>query len=141
MPDLTTNPWQDPSSIAQCLAAKRVAVVGLSNNPTRPSYGVASYLQAVGFEVIPVNPSETTVLDLPCYPNLEAIPGSVDLVNVFRQSDAVMPIAQSAIAIGASGLWLQLGVINSDALTLAQGAGLACVADLCTKVEHQRRNA
>ena len=140
MPDRPTNSWQDPLNINRCLEARRIAVVGLSSNPARPSYGVAAYLKAAGYEVIPVNPSEESVLGLPCYPDLEAIPGTVDLVNVFRQSNAVLPIAQSAIYIGAKGLWLQLGVINGQALTLAQNAGLACVADLCTKVEHQRRS-
>lgn len=132
--------WQDPLDIAQCLNANRVAIVGLSSNPARPSHGVASYLKAVGYEVIPVNPSETTILGLPCYPSLKAIPDQVDWVDVFRQSDAVMPIAEDAITIGAKGLWLQLGVVNEAALTLARDAGLACVADLCPKIEHQRRS-
>jgi len=139
MSNLATTQWQNPQDIERCLQATRIAVVGLSNNPMRPSHGVARYLQAAGYEVIPVNPSETTVLDLVCYPDLEAVPGPVGLVNVFRQPDAVMPIARSAIAIGAKGLWLQLGINHDEALTLAQEAGLACVADLCTKVEHQRR--
>lgn len=140
MPDLSPNSWQDPLDIARCLNAQRIAVVGLSSNPARPSHGVGAYLQAVGYEVIPVNPSEKSVFGLPCYPDLETIPGPVDLVNVFRQSNAVMPIAQSAISIGAKGLWLQLGVVNSEALSLAQDAGLACVANLCTKIEHWRRS-
>lgn len=140
MPDLSPNSWQDPLDIARCLNAQRIAVVGLSSNPARPSHGVGAYLQSVGYEVIPVNPSEKSVFGLPCYPDLETIPGPVDLVNVFRQSNAVMPIAQSAISIGAKGLWLQLGVVNSEALSLAQDAGLACVANLCTKIEHRRRS-
>ena len=131
MSDRPTNSWQDPLNINRCLEARRIAVVGLSSNPARPSYGVAAYLKAAGYEVIPVNPSEESVLGLPCYPDLEAIPGTVDLVNVFRQCEW---------HFGAKGLWLQLGVINGQALTLAQNAGLACVADLCTKVEHQRRS-
>lgn len=123
----------------RCLETQRIAVVGLSSNPARPSYGVASYLQKVGYEVIPVNPAEKTILGAPCYASLEEIPGQVDLVDVFRQSEAVLPIARSAIAIGAKGLWLQLGVINAEALLLAEAAGLDCVADLCTKVEHRQR--
>ena len=110
MSDRPTNSWQDQLNINRCLEARRIAVVGLSSNPARPSYGVAAYLKAAGYEVIPVNPSEESVLGVPCYPDLEAIPGTVDLVNVFRQSNAVLPIAQSAIHIGAKGLWLQLGL-------------------------------
>jgi predicted CoA-binding protein len=133
-----TDDWQQPEDIQQCLAGKRIAVVGLSSNPARPSYGVARYLMAAGYDVIPVNPSESTILGSPCYPDLESIPGPVDLVDVFRQSDAVLPIAQSAVAVGAKGLWLQLGVFHEEALTLARSAGLACVANLCTKIEHHR---
>lgn len=130
--------WQQAQDIEQCLAGKRIAVVGLSSNPARPSYGVAEYLLQAGFEVIPVNPREQQVLGQQCYADLASVPGIVDLVDVFRQSDAVMSIAQDAIAIGARGLWLQLGVYHPGALALARAADLACVADLCTKVEHRR---
>ena len=85
-----------------------------------------------------MNPHEQQVLGQQCYADLASIPGGVDLVDVFRQSDAVMSIAQDALAIGAKGLWLQLGVYHPEALALARAAGLACVADLCTKIEHRR---
>ncbi len=130
--------WQQPDAIRACLAGKRIAIVGLSSNPSRPSYDVADYLLGAGFEVIPVNPRENQVLGQKCYPDLISVPGTIDLVDVFRQSDAVMAIAKSAIEVGAKGLWLQLGVFDSDALVLAHNAGLVCVADLCTKVEHRR---
>ena len=129
--------WQSDDAIKRCLAGGRIAVVGLSSNPARPSFGVAEYLLQAGYEVVPVNPNEDEILGRACYPDLESIPSKIDLVDVFRQSDAALPIAKSAIAIGARGLWLQLGVHHPQALMIAQHAGLACVADLCTKVEHQ----
>jgi predicted CoA-binding protein len=135
------SPWQQPEPIKACLSGRRIAVVGLSSNPARPSYGVAAYLLRAGFDVIPVNPQEDVILDLPCYPDLDSVPGTIDLVDVFRQSDAVLAIAESAIAVGAKGLWLQLGVFHPTALRLAEDAGLNCVANLCTKIEHARLNA
>ena len=132
--------WQQPEAIQACLSGSRIAVVGLSSNPARPSYGVAAYLLQAGFDVIPVNPREEAVLGLRCYPDLASVPGTIDLVDVSRQSDAVFPIAESAIAVGAKGLWLQLGVFHPTALRLAKEAGLHCVADLCTKIEHARLN-
>ena len=89
---------------------------------------------------MPVNPYEDEILGRACYADLQSIPGRVDLVDVFRQSDAVLPIAESAIAIGARGLWLQFGIYHPQALALAQQAGLACVADRCTKIEHPDRS-
>ena len=129
--------WQSDDAIKRCLAGRRIAVVGLSSNPARPSFGVAKYLLRAGYEVVPVNPNEDEILGRDCYPDLESIPSNIDLVDVFRQSDAALPIAKSAIAIGARGLWLQLGVYHPQALMVAQQAGLACVANLCTKIEHR----
>ena len=129
--------WQSDDAIKRCLEGARIAVVGLSSNPARPSFGVAEYLLHAGYQVVPVNPKEDEILGLPCYPDLESIPGKIDLVDVFRQADAVLPIAESAIAVGAKGLWLQLGVYHPQALALAKNAGLACVADKCTKIEHR----
>ncbi len=133
--------WQKPEAIKACLSGSRIAVVGLSNNPARPSYGVAAYLLQAGFDVIPVNPQEDVILGLPCYPDLAAVPGTIDLVDVFRQSEAVLAVAESAIAVGAKGLWLQLGIFHPEALRLAEDAGLTCVANLCTKIEHARLTA
>ena len=129
--------WQSDDAIKRCLEAHRIAIVGLSSNPARPSFGVGKYLLHAGYQIVPVNPKEDEILGLTCYPDLESIPGKIDLVDVFRQSDAVLSIAESAIAIEAKGLWLQLGVYHLQALALAQSAGLTCVAEKCTKVEHR----
>lgn len=117
---------------------RRIAVVGLSGNERRPSYFAAVYLQAAGYEIIPVNPRATEILGQTCYPSLSEIPGPVDVVDVFRPSEAVPPIAEEAIAIGAKALWLQFGVIHYEAARRAREAGLAVVMDQCMKVEHAR---
>jgi len=117
---------------------KVIAVVGLSENESRPSFFAAKYMQYHGYEIIPVNPRYEEILGVPCYPDLESIPVSVDMVNVFQRSDRVMPVAESAIAIGAKVLWLQLGVINDDAASLARDAGMQVVMDRCVKIEYAR---
>lgn len=117
---------------------KTIAVVGLSADRTRPSNGIARYLQRSGFRVIPVNPALTEVLGEKCYPDLASIPEAVDLVDVFRKSDAALEIAREAVAIGAKGLWLQLGVVNDEAVSLASAAGLVAVQDRCIMIEHMR---
>ena len=111
--------------------AKRVAVVGLSAKEDRASYGVARWLQSKGYEVIGVNPVLKEFPDAEVYPDLESIPGKVDLVDVFRRSDAVPPIVDSAIAIGAGAVWLQEGVVHLEAGRKAQEAGLDVVMDRC----------
>lgn len=126
--------------IQEVLAAARViAVVGLSPDPARPSHRVARYLQAQGYRIIPVNPAAREILGEPCYPDLASIPHHVDMVDVFRRSDRVLPIAQQAIAIGTRSLWLQLGVVNDEAIRQAVAAGLAVVADRCLMIEHAKR--
>ena len=117
---------------------RRIAIVGISANPARPSHGVALYLMAAGYEIVPVNPGLREVLGLRCYANLDEIDGPIDMVDVFRRSEEVPNIADTAIAIGAKSLWLQLGVINEDASVRAVTAGLAVVVDRCTKIEHAR---
>jgi predicted CoA-binding protein len=119
--------------------AKTIAVVGLSSNPQRPSHEVASYLQSVGYTIIPVNPNETEVLGQKAYSRLEDIPVAVDIVDVFRRSEEVPPVADSAIAIGAKALWLQLGITSVEAVAKAHGAGLLVIEDACLIVEHKRR--
>jgi predicted CoA-binding protein len=114
----------------------RIAVVGLSNNPARPSYRVAEYLISAGYDVVPVNPGLREVLGRVCYPNLQAIEGQVDMVDVFRRSEEVAQITDDAIAIGAKSLWLQLGVIDEDSADRAAAAGLAVVMDRCIKIDH-----
>ena len=118
------------------LSSKTIAVVGMSPNPARPSNEVARYLMAHGYKVIPVNPGQHEILGQICYPTLDAIPHSIDIVDVFRNSADVLPIAQAATRIGAKCLWLQLGVNNDDAVQHASGAGLRVVVDRCTKLDH-----
>ena len=117
---------------------RTLAVVGLSAEWHRPSYFAAKYMQQHGYRVVPVNPRYAEVLGQTCYPSLEAIPFTVDLVDVFRRTEDVLPIAQSAIAIGARCLWQQIGVKNLVADRLAREAGLASVMDRCVKIEHAR---
>lgn len=116
---------------------RTVAVVGLSSNPTRPSHGVAAYLQRHGYRVIPVNPHESTVLGEPAYPDLLSIPEPVHLVNVFRRPEHVPEITAEAIRIGARALWLQQGVSHPASEALARDAGLLVVADACIMVVHR----
>ena len=120
-----------------------IAIVGLSPKPERDSHHVAQYLQAQGFRIVPINPAVDEVLGERSWPSLTeaAKHHRIDLVDVFRDSAAVPPIADEAIAIGAQALWLQIGVRHDAALAKAQAAGLAVVQDHCTLVEHQRPRA
>ena len=118
------------------LSSKTIAVVGMSPNPARPSNEVACYLMAKGYTVVPVNPGQHEILGQICYPTLDAIPQPIDIVDVFRNSADVLPIAQAAARIGAKCLWLQLGVIHDEAATLASEAGLKVVMNRCTKIDH-----
>jgi uncharacterized protein len=118
--------------------SKTLAVVGLSANWYRPSYFAAKYMQEHGYRIIPVNPSYTEVLGEKCYPSLKDIPEPVDIVDCFRKSQDIGPIADEAIAIGAKVLWLQLGVANEAAADKARAAGLEVVQDRCVKIEHAR---
>lgn len=115
-----------------------IAVVGLSADWFRPSYFAAKYMQEHGYRIIPVNPRYDSVLGERCYPSLADIPEPVDIVDVFRKSADVLPIAEQALAIGAKCLWQQLGVCNEQADRLARGNGLDTVMDRCVKIEHAR---
>jgi predicted CoA-binding protein len=129
-----------PDPIVDLLrSAKTIAVVGLSSNPTRPSNAVAAYLQSVGYRIIPVNPNESEVLGEKSYARLEDIPDPIDIVDVFRRSENVLPIANSAIAIKAKVLWLQLGIENAAAAEKAQAAGLIVIENACLLIEHKKR--
>lgn len=124
--------------------AYNIAVVGLSSNPARPSFGVARYLQSQGYKIIPVNPTETEVLGEKAYPSLAAVPlelGRIDIVDVFRRSEFVPEVAASAIQVGARLLWLQEGVSHPEAEAEAREAGLAVVSDMCLLKMHARRRA
>ena len=113
-----------------------IAVVGLSPKPQRPSHQVARYLMEAGYTIIPVNPGHDTILGLPCYPNLRAIPVAVDMVDIFRRQEEVLPIVEDAIAIGARFIWMQQGIVHEGAAAKAEGAGLVVIMDRCTMVDH-----
>lgn len=129
----------DTATLRRILKETRtIAVVGLSADRLRPSHVVAKYMQEHGYRIIPVNPKYQEVLGEKCYPNLRSIPGPVDMVDVFRKSDDVGPVAADAIAIGAKTLWLQIGVINEAAARSAEAAGLTVVRDRCIEIEYGR---
>jgi predicted CoA-binding protein len=127
--------------IDRCLDCHTIAVVGLSPKPHRDSYRVSQYMQARGYRIVPINPNATEVLGEKAYASLTeaAAHEHIDLVNCFRNAEDIPPIAAEAIAIGAQGLWLQIGVTHDDAATKAQAAGLAVVQDRCLMVEHRVR--
>ena len=118
--------------------SKVIAVVGLSANPERPSNEVAGYLMEQGYQVIPVNPNEKEILGQTSYPDLGSIPVAVDVVDVFRKSEDVLPIAEEAVRIGAKALWMQEGVKNKEAAALARKAGLKVVMDKCMLKRHYK---
>lgn len=129
----------DETTLREMLEQTRtIAIVGLSPDEQRASHEVARYLQTHGYRIVPVNPRCTAVLGEPCFASLEEIPFPIDLVNVFRRTEEVVPIARSAVAIGARGLWQQLGVVNIEADVIARAGGLVSVMDRCIKIDHRR---
>jgi uncharacterized protein len=118
---------------------RTIAVVGASSNPARPSNRVASYMKAQGYRMIPVNPNEQTILGEQVYPSLTSVPGAIDLVDVFRKAEDVLPIVEEAITKGAKALWLQEGIVNEAAAARAKEAGLLVVMDRCWMKEYSRR--
>ena len=132
------------STIADLLKACRtIAVVGLSSNPARPSFGVAQYMQAHGYRIIPINPNEAEVLGEKCYPTLTAAASKekFDMVDCFRNSADIPPIVDEAIALkaaaGIKAVWMQQGISHPQAAAKAEAAGLAVVQDRCLKIEHR----
>jgi predicted CoA-binding protein len=117
---------------------RRIAMVGLSSNPFRPSHFAAIYMVSQGYQIVPVNPREKEVLGLKSYASLREIPEPVDIVDIFRETAAVPALVEEAIAIGAKVVWMQLGVIHEEAAERAQQAGLEVVMDRCVKIEHAR---
>lgn len=117
--------------------SKTIAVVGLSSRKFRASYGVSQYMQDQGYRIIPVNPNETEVLGEKAYASLEEVPEKIDIVNIFRRSDQVMPIVESAIRVGAKAVWMQEDVVNEEAAAKARAAGLFVVMDSCILKEHR----
>lgn len=127
------------TDLASLLRSTRtIAVVGLSPDPFRASHGVAHYMQQHGYRIVPVNPNVTEVLGEQSYADLESIPFPVDMVNIFRRSEAVPPFVDSAIRIGAKSVWMQEGVAHDEAAAAAQAAGLEVVMDRCLLKEHIR---
>ncbi len=117
---------------------KVIAVVGLSSNKDRPSFGVAWYLQQHGYRIIPVNPNETEVLGERAYPDLFSVPSPIEVVDIFRRSEYVAEVIDQAIAIGAKAVWMQDGVVDETAAQRAREAGLLMVMDDCMAREHRR---
>lgn len=118
--------------------SRTIAVVGLSSKKYRPSYGVSEYMQRAGYRIIPVNPRETEVLGEKAYPNLEAVPEKVDIVDIFRRSEFVSEIVDAAIRIGARAVWMQEGVVHEAAAEKARAAGLTVIMDRCILKDHRR---
>jgi predicted CoA-binding protein len=120
------------------LNARTIAVVGLSGKRFRPSYGVAEYLQRAGYRIIPVNPREHEVLGETAYPDLDSVPGTIDIVDIFRRSEFVPEVVEAAIRKGAKVVWMQEGVIHEGAARRALDAGLTVVMDRCILKDHRR---
>jgi len=119
---------------------KTIAVVGLSSNPMRASFGVTEYMQGEGYRIIPVNPNETEVLGEKSYARLEDVPEKIEIVNIFRRAEDVPPVVESAIRIGAKVVWMQQGIESEAAAEMARAAGLVVIEDACILVEHRRRS-
>jgi predicted CoA-binding protein len=129
----------ETGKIADLLRTSRtIAVVGLSNKPMRPSYGVSEYMQRAGYRIIPVNPQEDEVLGEKAYASLEEIPEKIDIVDIFRRPEFVPPIVDSAIKIGARAVWMQEDVCHEQAAEKARQAGLFVVEDRCILKDHRR---
>jgi uncharacterized protein len=118
--------------------AKTIAVVGLTNSPLRPSYGVSSYMQSQGYRIIPVNPNVTDSLGEKAYPSLNDVPDRIDIVNIFRRSEAVPEVVEQAIPLKPRAIWMQEGVVHEAAAEKARKAGIVVVMDRCILKEHRR---
>lgn len=128
----------DTTIRAMLSEGKTIAVVGLSGDPIKPSYGVAAYMQRAGYTIVPISPKGEEILGEKVYRDLASVPFPIDIVNIFRRSEFVGPHVDEAIAVGAKAVWLQLGIRNNEAVERAAAAGLQTVQDRCIKVEHAR---
>lgn len=138
MPGVSSQP--QPDSLRDLLASARIiAVVGLSDNPLRPSHGVSAYMQAQGYRIIPVNPTIREALGEESYPSLVDVPEKIDIVNVFRRPEFVDQIVDQAIQLKVPAIWMQEGVINEFAAARARKAGIFVAMDLCILKEHKAR--
>jgi uncharacterized protein len=132
-------PASEAAAIANLLqSARTIAVVGLSDKPWRASHGVSEYMQRAGYRIIPVNPELQEALGEKCYPDVESVPGPIDIVNIFRRSELVPPIVDAAIRVGAKAVWMQEGVVHEAAAARARAAGLTVVMDRCLLKEHRK---
>jgi predicted CoA-binding protein len=129
----------DEETVRAVLAMKTIAVVGLSDNPERPSFSVAKYLMESGYEIIPVNPGINEWLGKKSFPDLPSVLQKVDVVDIFRKPEAVPEIVEQAIAVGAKAVWMQEGVVNPEAAARAEASGLLVVMDRCMLKERERR--
>jgi hypothetical protein len=120
---------------------RTIAVVGLSSDQARESYGVSHYMQSAGYSIVPVNPVETEVLGEKAYPTVVSIPATVEIVNIFRRPEAVPAVVDDAIAAGAKVVWMQEGIVNEEAAAKARAAGLEVVMDRCIRTVHRRMAA
>ena len=138
-PGTAQFPGQTTALVLNVLRSyKRIAVVGLSANPNRPSYFAATYLKDYGFEITPVNPAIDEVMGFKAYPSLKEVPGPLEVVDIFRRPNEVPAVVDEAIRLGAKVIWMQLGVIHMEARQKALDAGLEVVMDRCMKIEHAR---
>ncbi len=129
----------ESAAIAALLrSAHTIAVVGLSPKRWRPSYGVTEYMQRAGYRIIPVNPELTEALGEKCYPDVDAVPEPIDIVNIFRRSEFVPEVVDAAIRVGAKAVWMQEGVVHEKAAAKARAAGLIVVMDRCLLKEHRK---
>jgi predicted CoA-binding protein len=133
------TPGAESAAVDRMLKAKRIVVVGMSDDPSRPSHGIGGYLASHGYEVIPVNPNHDEVMHRKCYARLSDVPGPIDLVNVFRRPQFCADVTREAIEAGAKGVWLQAGIRNEEARKLAEQAKVDFVQDRCIMVEHMAR--
>ena len=128
----------EPQTIRNLLQSKTIAVIGISDDPTKPSHYVSAFMQQRGHRILPVNPSLETVLGEPCYPSLSALAEKPDLVNVFRLSKFIPAIVDEMIVLGLPALWIQLGIVNEEAAARAEAHGIKVVMDRCIMVESRR---
>jgi uncharacterized protein len=137
---MTNGTLSSGDSILQILkTSKTIAVVGLSSRRMRPSYGVSEYMQSAGYKIIPVNPNETEVLGEKSYARLEDVPETIDIVDIFRRSEYVPGIVESAMRVAARAVWMQEGVFHPAAAERARQAGLFVIEDSCILKEHMSR--
>lgn len=128
------NPQVEVEQLLRC--AKTIAMVGLSPKENRPSNMVGRYLLSAGYTIFPVNPGHTEILGQSCYAQLSAIPATIDIVDIFRRSEDVLPIVEDAVKLGVGAIWMQLGIINLEAAEFARRNGLVVIMDRCIKIDH-----